>query len=114
MRNTIETEIMGCAENCTKYMVPIISILEQIWGHILTNRLFVDNAIAVLSIRTGLSKPLPYMCRTQHISLGFLSDYIADGNGRWKIDGELNPTDLLSKAFEYAKHWHHKIYLGLG
>ena len=70
---------------------------------------------AEAAMKTGVSKKLSYMKRTQRVSLGFLADYCNDeGVEVVGTDSDKNKSDLLTKALDHEKHWVCCGSLGMG
>jgi hypothetical protein len=113
-KSTPDAEITALADGCTRSSAILWVMLGQLWGRELMERMHSDNSAAVSSVKSGTSKKLAYLRRTQRVSLGVLADYVgAEGCSLLQEPTKEQHADLFTKGLEHGDHYAHCRALGI-
>jgi hypothetical protein len=106
--STPDAETRALADLIIRSLGPLHNCFSQIWDEPLPEEIGTDNAASLAVARSGVSKRLSYLRRTQRVSIGLLSDYCGDpGTTLFKEESLTNGADLGTKAHEAVAHWEH-------
>jgi hypothetical protein len=107
--STPDSETRAVADLIVRSIGPIANCFEQIWDTKLPEEIGTDNAAALAVCRSGVSKKLAYLRRTQKVSIGLISDFCngEDGAHLFKEESLSNGADLGTKAHDHVNHWEH-------
>jgi hypothetical protein len=116
-RNTGEAETGSLDEGVFQEAIPTQGILEDVLLRPVRVIAEMDNSAAIGAVSRGFSRKLAYMKKWRRVSLSALHEYFYGDNPERTGDddysynrlyhraGDRNDSDLMTKAFAYARHW---------
>ena len=91
-----------------------MSKLERVWRGKIMESVNSDNTAVVSKVKSGVSKKLVYLGRTQKVSVGVAGDYMAaEGTELRQVPTEAQYSDVLTKALYVRDYWRRLQYLGV-
>ena len=99
--STGEAEMVSISEATRKQTMPIVRLLEQIFGRAVAATMLTDSSAAAAAIEKGSSAAMRYLRKNQRVSMSCLKDYFTAGGVEVeKIDGERNLADIFTKPLD--------------
>ena len=88
--------------------------LEQVWRRRVYEVTNSDNTAAVSTVKSGVSKKLAYLRRTQKVSIGFAADYVGSELTKLRhVPTEQQYSDVFTKFLDVRDFWRCLQYLGI-
>ena len=108
-KSTAEAELIAVVDSLTRSSLPMLSLLEEILQRVISFVHEIDNSAAETVTRTGTTKEMKYMRKTQRISESWAQEQLFGSKRKDRstllVSTKDNLADLFTKALDKDTHW---------